>query len=216
MSKLFKMPPDKLNLFLSVLDSAGFTAEQAEAISVEPSAATYIVASLSALESGQTLPKMVAGKFSFVANDIFVDYKMSRSKRVLEKEFSKGGVSDIFCQKKRWYSHNIVTPLVQPPGKRDFIVKCFDLPAHSGRVNAVMEELGYNPSSHLEGYAFARAFPQLQLLISILVMGSCTSPKGSTYSMCLSSQSGKRIIRAVHFYDTYWPAGTFFLFTRKV
>lgn len=143
-----------------------------------------------------------------------VSYDMPRTKEVLESEFSKGGVSELFYGDYEWKNHSSCAEIDQTPGERIMLVKHFNRPIKSEDAIAKMDKLDYRPATHLEAYAFAKANPELQRQFWIVALGSSTLLGGCRFVALLSSLSGRRGLDRGWF-DGRWVAGCRFLLVRK-
>lgn len=101
---------------------------------------------------------------------VFVNYKFP-SFRGLQKIFGKTHVSELFSDGHIWQSQSCCITQ-EEPGYCIMRLVHFPDRITAGRAIAAMKKHGYRPATHLEAYAFSRAYPSLQLWFSILALGS--------------------------------------------
>lgn len=135
-----------------------------------------------------------------------VDYNMPRDMSVLEAEFSKEGVSNLFTRNYTWQPHSSRALIDQTPGERIMLVKHFNRKIWYPEACAEMDELGYLAATHLEAYAFAKTVPELQRQFIIVALGSSTASGDSRYVAMLGGNSVRRTLGRC-WYGNDWPYG---------
>ncbi|MFH1973577.1 MAG: hypothetical protein ABIK13_03165 [Patescibacteria group bacterium] len=145
---------------------------------------------------------------------VFVDYTMPRDMGVFEAEFSKSGVSVIFSGDHEWQPHPSCIDIDQTSGNRIMLVKHFGRALLTESAIAEMDTLGYRPAIHLEAYAFAKGYPELQRQFWIAALGSSMQRDGQRYAAVLDIDFGRRMLDSCRF-DDEWDAAGRFLFVRK-
>ncbi|MBD3281266.1 hypothetical protein GF391_00785 [Candidatus Uhrbacteria bacterium] len=143
-----------------------------------------------------------------------VAYEMPHNKGILESEFSKDGVSELFYGNYEWKNHSSCAEIDQRPGERIMLVKYFNRAIKSEDAIAEMDKLGYRPATHLEAYAFAKANPELQRQFWIVALGSSTIYGYDRSVAVLRSGSGRRVLGS-DWFGYEWGSGDRFLFVRK-
>jgi len=149
---------------------------------------------------------------------VYVDYDMPRDKTELEAEFSKGGVSDIFCGDAEWEKHASCVQSDEMPGDRVFLPKHFNRKIESEEAIVKMGKLGYRPATRLEAFAFIKARPKLPGQPPIVALGSSTmchdAKRQGAHVVLLSEDFQGNFLSSVLF-DSIWGFETVLLFVRK-
>ena len=119
---------------------------------------------------------------------IFVDYKMPTSKKMLERVFSQYGVSRIFFEKDvTWKLDTSFSMYVTNPTSRDFLIKHFDKSITTKQAIFEMKQQGYRPAIHLEAFAFAKTYREMNLNCIIIALGSFVQDDRHIYYAMLNN-----------------------------
>lgn len=101
----------------------------------------------------------------FHASSFLVEYVQPEYDE-LKKEFDKSG------GRHEWHLHPSYLDIDQSPGKRTMVVRHFGRKMRSEKAITEMHAWGYRPATHLELYAFAKAYPKLQPRSWIIALGA--------------------------------------------
>lgn len=144
---------------------------------------------------------------------VYVSYRMPQEKSELEAVFSKGGVSDFFCEPHAWRCFPSCEGVDRMPCVRTMLVKRFRKTIGIHAAIDTMERQWYRPATHVEAYAFAKAHPEIQCRYRIIAPGSYVGLGCRSYITVLSCRDGLRTL------EREWidePCGAArFLFVRK-
>ncbi|MFA5936248.1 MAG: hypothetical protein WC787_05365 [Patescibacteria group bacterium] len=142
-----------------------------------------------------------------------VDYTALPSFTELEKEFGKGNVSNLF-DGRSFQKHASCANLEESHSDKIFLVKHFNREVELEDAIAEMDKLGYRPATHIEGYAFQKANPELQRQFWIVAPGSF-APLGGGPCVAVLHGLGSMRVAGCSWFDNKWRSDFRFLFVRK-
>jgi hypothetical protein len=141
---------------------------------------------------------------------VYVGYDMPTDKDMLEAEFSKGCVLDLFYGENEWQKHASCAAIDRTPGQRVMLLKQFDRKIGADEAIAKIKELGCRPATHVELYAFQKANPDLQYKFGIVALGSFTLDLHGPCVAALGATDEWRSLTCCSG-ETRWRPGTRFL-----
>jgi hypothetical protein len=150
------------------------------------------------------------GEVEYLAH---VDYAPLPSIAELEKEFENGYVANSF-DGRAFCKHTSCASIDETPGDRVFLVKNFNRDIKLEDVIVEMDKQGYRPATHLEAYAFQRAYPKVQRKFWIMAPGSFVAGFDNSCVAMLGCSDGCRDFTINSFGNERQP-GDRFLFVRK-
>lgn len=152
-----------------------------------------------------------------------VTYAVLPAMAELERQFSKGGVSDLFNTSYAWEQDKSRKDFDNVPGDKAILVKQFT-PEEIKEMGGLESENiitwglknGYVPGNKEELYALGinPETSDLQRQFWIVALGSSTMDGGSRYVAMLCSASSRRILGS-NWFGREWDSDHRFLFVRK-
>jgi hypothetical protein len=147
-----------------------------------------------------------------------VGYDMPSDRTALEAVFSKGGISEVFCNRHPWEFHPSCAGINQTPGDRIMRIECLKRCVSFGEgwdgFIADMDRQGYRPAIHHEGFAVTKNRPDIQRRTPLFILGSSCQGMFGKEIMWLTTEAGELVLMSRSFDDNLGP-GAHFLFVRK-
>ncbi len=145
---------------------------------------------------------------------VHVRYAMP-SKKGLLADFSIDSVSELlYYGSYKWQKHSACADMSEVDGDRVMLLKKFNGRSTSEACIKLMSSLDYRPATHIEAYAFAKAYPELQRQFWIVALGSYAIRGANKVVAVLYGCAEKRSFDHRRF-DFDWGADDRFLFVRK-